>query len=123
MKENLDKLPAFGAVIAAAGCPVCFPALAAVGSVFGIGALAAYESQLIILTQIFVILSMVFAVVSYRRTQYKPSLIIALVSGVLIFGTWYLFWNPVIVYLGLAGISGVAVWNIILENRIRACRI
>jgi hypothetical protein len=48
MKSLLEKLPSFGAIVAAADCPICFLALATVGSVFGLGANAAFENQLII---------------------------------------------------------------------------
>ncbi len=122
MKHYWEKVPSFGAIVAAAGCPICFPALAAVGSVFGLSALAAYENQFILVTQIFVALSLVFAVLSFRRTRVKLSLMIALLSGVLIFGSWYIFWNEALVYLGLAGIFISAVWNIRLEKRIRECK-
>ena len=89
MKSYIEKIPSIGAIIAAAGCPICFTALAAVGSVFGLGALAAFESQFLIITQIFVELSVLFAVISFRRTGQKLSLSIALISGVLFFGSWY----------------------------------
>ena len=100
-KALLDKLPSVGAIVVAAGCPICFPALAGVGSIFGLGALAAYEGQFIILTQAFIALSMLFAVVSYRRTQYKPSLLIAIFSGVLFFFAWYVMGNTAFIYLGM----------------------
>ncbi|WP_424945754.1 MerC family mercury resistance protein [Candidatus Spongiihabitans sp.] len=122
MKNYWEKVPSLGAIVAAAGCPICFPALAAVGSVFGLGALAAYENQFILITQIFVGLSLVFAVISFKRTRFKLSLTIALLSGILIFAAWYVFWNEALVYLGLAGIFISAVWNIILEKRIGECK-
>jgi mercuric ion transport protein len=118
-KSYLEKVPSIGAIIAAAGCPICFPALAAIGSMFGLGALAAYENQFLIITQIFVVLSLIFAVISFRRTGSRPSLAIALVSGALFFGSWYVYWNPFIVYTALAGIFITAIWNTVLEKRIR----
>lgn len=118
-KTYLEKVPSIGAIVAAAGCPICFPALAAVGSVFGLGALAAYESQFLIITQVFVLLSLLFAVVSFRRTGYMLTLVISLLSGALFFGSWYVYWDPVIVYVALAGIFIAAIWNTILEKRVR----
>ena len=108
-----------GAIVAAAGCPICFPALAAVGSVFGLGALAAYESQFLIITQIMVVLSLIFSVVSYRRTSYKSPLVLAICSGILFFGSWYLMFNQVLIYIALAGILTSAVWNTAVEKRAR----
>jgi mercuric ion transport protein len=123
MKQLLEKAPSVGAIVAAAGCPVCFPALAAVGSVFGLGALAAYESQFILLTQAFIVLSVVFAVVSYRRTHYKPSLLTAILSGVLFFIAWYVIGNTALIYLGMVGIFLTAMWNIYIENRVKTCAV
>lgn len=119
MQHILEKIPSIGAILAAAGCPVCFPALAAAGSVFGISALAAYESQFIILTQVFIALSVLFAVVSYRRTKHKPSFLIAIFSGVLFFFAWYVMGNTAFIYLGMAGIFATAMWNIYLERQIK----
>ena len=119
MKSYIEKIPSIGAIIAAAGCPICFPALAAVGSVFGLGALAAYESQFLIITQIFAALSVLFAVISFRRTGHKLSLSIALISGALFFGSWYLFFSQAVIYIALAGIFVTAIWNTVLEKRAR----
>jgi mercuric ion transport protein len=121
MKQLLEKIPSVGAIVAAAGCPVCFPVLAGVGSAFGLGALAAYESQFILLTQVFIVLSVVFAVVSYRRTQYKPSLLIAVLSGALFFFAWYVIGNTLLIYLGMVGIFATAMWNLYIENRVKKC--
>lgn len=41
MKAWLEKASSIGAVVAAAACPVCFPKLALLGAVFGLGALGA----------------------------------------------------------------------------------
>jgi mercuric ion transport protein len=122
IKLYLEKIPSVGAVIAAAGCPLCFPALAAVGSAFGFGALAAYENQFLLITQIFVALSVLFAVVSYRRTRSKLPLTMTVVGAVLFFAAWYILWHPTIIYLGLAGIFVAAIWNVILEKRLRRTR-
>lgn len=54
MKTHLDKIGSIGAVIAAAACPVCFPKLALLGALFGLGALGVYEAQLVIAAQLLV---------------------------------------------------------------------
>jgi len=119
MKPYIEKIPSIGAIIAAAGCPICFPALAAIGSVFGLGSLAAYESQFLIITQIFFVLSVLFAVISFRRSGHKLSLSIALISGALFFGSWHLYFNQALIYIALAGIFVTAIWNTVLEKRAR----
>lgn len=110
-----------GSVLAAAGCPVCFPALTGFASLLGISAFAAYEAELLILTQLLVALSMLFAWRSYRRTAYKPSLVIALISGVLVFFSWYVWWQDIVIYSAFAGLIISAFWNIWLERRVETC--
>ena len=52
MKTYLEKIGSFGGAIAAAACPVCFPKLALLGAIFGLGALSACESQLFIVGKV-----------------------------------------------------------------------
>ncbi len=77
----LEKLSPVGTVVAAAGCPVCFPALAAVGSVLGLGAFAAYENEFLIVMQVLMGLNLLLFWVSYRRTRYLPSFLVGVGSG------------------------------------------
>lgn len=121
MKEILEKLAPVGSVVAAAGCPMCFPALAGIGSLFGLGALAAYEQDLLMLMRVLVGLSMLLALLSYRRTRVVTPLALSLASGVLVFAVWYVWWKPVFLYIGLAGLVVGALWNLVLERRQRAC--
>jgi hypothetical protein len=123
LKHIGEKFVPVGSVLAAAGCPVCFPALAGFASLLGVGAFAAYEAELLILTQILVALSMLFAWRSYRRTAYKPSLVIALISGVLVFFSWYVWWQDIIIYSAFAGLVMSAFWNIWLERRAGTCEL
>ncbi|RCE99107.1 MerC family mercury resistance protein, partial [Escherichia coli] len=42
-----DKAGAFGAVVSAAGCAACFPAIASLGAAVGLGFLQEYEGLFI----------------------------------------------------------------------------
>jgi mercuric ion transport protein len=121
MKHLAEKFAPVGSVLAAAGCPACFPALTGLASVLGITAFAAYEAELLIVTQILVVVSMLFAWRSYRRTRYKPSLALALTSGFLVFFSWYIWWQDIIIYSAFAGLIISAFWNIWLEKRCGRC--
>ena len=122
MKNILEKFTPFGTVIAAAGCPACFPALAAVGSVFGISIFASYEKEFLIVMQIFMVLTMILFYVSYRRTKNISSFLIGLFSGGLMFFAWYVAYNPLIFYSGMIGIITVSFWNLWLERKIPSCK-
>ncbi len=67
MKIPLEKFGSIGAVVAAAACPVCFPKLALIGAVFGLGALGAYEAQLVIAAQVLVGVALLGHALAYRR--------------------------------------------------------
>ncbi len=119
--RTFEKLAPLGTVIAAAGCPACFPALAGLGSALGLGVFARYESQFLILIQVFVVISMLLAFVSYRRTKNIVSLFVALVSGIAMFATWYIAYSPAIYYAGMAGFIFSTVWNFYLESKLSNC--
>ena len=57
MKVHLEKFGSIGAIVAAAACPVCFPKLALLGAILGLGGLGAYEWQLFIVAQVLVALA------------------------------------------------------------------
>jgi len=121
-KKMAEKFAPLGAVVAAAGCPVCFPALAGLGSALGLSLFARYEPQFLVLVQIFVILSMYLAYVSYKRTKNKYSLALSLISGLAMFFTWYAIYSPVVFYSGMFGLVLGAIWNFILERKLPSCK-
>ena len=114
MKAWLEKSSSIGAVIAAAACPVCFPKLALVGALFGLGALSAYEVQLFIAAQVLVGIAVAGHALAYRRHRDRRLLGAAAASGAAVFAGLYLFgWEP-LVYAGFAGLvvaSATDFWN------------
>lgn len=114
MKAWLEKSSSIGAVVAAAACPVCFPKLALIGALFGLGALGAYEYQLFIAAQALVVVTVVGHAFAYRRHRNSWPLGGAVASGAAVFAGFYLFgWEP-LVYIGFAGLiaaSATEFWN------------
>lgn len=114
MKAWLEKSSSIGAVIAAAACPVCFPKLALIGALFGLGALGAYEYQLFIAAQALVVIAVVGHAFAYRRDRNLWLLGCAAASGAAVFAGFYLFgWEP-LAYIGFAGLiaaSATEFWN------------
>src|ERR671930_2289502 len=90
LKPALEKLGSAGAVLAAAACPVCFPKLALIGALFGLGAFGAYESQLFIAAQALVIVAVLGHAASYLRHRNGWLLGVALASGAAVFAGLYL---------------------------------
>ena len=85
MKGALEKLGSSGAVVAAAACPVCFPKLALIGALMGLGGLAAYESQLFIAAQALVVVALAGHILSFRRHRRRWILAAAAVSALAVF--------------------------------------
>jgi len=90
MKVGLEKIGSFGALIAAAACPVCFPKLALIGALFGLGALGAYESQLFIAAQILIAVAVLGQALASLQHRKAWLLGLAILSGAAVFGGLYL---------------------------------
>jgi mercuric ion transport protein len=104
MKTYLEKIGSFGGVIAAAACPVCFPKLALIGALFGLGALGAYESQLFIAAQVLVAVAVLGHALAYLQHRKGWLLGLAISSGVAVFGGLYLLRSEAMIYAGFAGL-------------------
>src|SRR5919198_5278867 len=92
LKSLPEKLGSAGAVIAAAACPVCFPKLALIGALFGLGAFGAYESQFFIAAQALVVVAVLGHALSYLRHRNAWLLAAAVASGAAVFAG--LYWAP-----------------------------
>src|SRR2546427_9717274 len=104
MKTHLEKIGSLGAVIAAAACPICFPKLALLGALFGLGALGAYESQLFIAAQVLIALAVVGHALAYLQHRKAWLLGLAIPSGAAAFGGLYLLRSESLIYAGIAGL-------------------
>jgi len=114
MKTHLEKIAGIGAVIAAAACPVCFPKLALLGAVFGLGALGAYESQLFVAAQVLSAIAVLGHVLAYRQHRRSWLLGLGILSGAAVFGGLYLLSSEGMVYAGFAGLvltSATGYWG------------
>ena len=114
MKAHLEKIGGVGAVIAAAACPVCFPKLALIGALFGLGALGAYESQIFIGVQILTLMGVAGHVLNFLGHRRKAPLIVALLSGAAVFAGLYVFASEWLTYAGFAGLvalSALDLWK------------
>jgi mercuric ion transport protein len=104
MKVSLEKIGSFGALIAAAACPVCFPKLALIGALFGLGALGAYESQLFVAAQVLIAVAVLGHVLAYLQHRKGWLLGLAILSGVAVFGGLYFLRSEAMIYAGFAGL-------------------
>src|SRR6266446_6160286 len=117
MKTHLEKIGGLGAIIAAAACPVCFPKLALLGALFGLGALSAYESQLFIAAQVLVALAVLRHVLAYLQHRRPRLLGLGVLSGAAVFGGLYLFGSEALIYVGLAGLAATSATDFWVRRR------
>jgi hypothetical protein len=118
MKSYLEKFGSVGAIVAAAACPLCFPKLALIGAFFGLGAFAAYETQLLIAALALVALAVAGHVVSYFGHRNRWLLGSAVASGAAVFAG--VFVSEILAYAGLAGLvaaSSADLWRRFARKR------
>jgi mercuric ion transport protein len=115
-----DKAGALGAIVSAMGCATCFPALASLGAAIGLGFLSQYEGLFITrLLPLFAALALLangLGWLSHRQWRRSllgmigPAIVLAATLLFLFFGnggTEYLL------YVGLAVIVGVSIWDLV----------
>ena len=116
MSNWLDKFGTSGAIVAAIGCPICFPKLALLGAFLGLGGLAAYENYFILLVQILIIVTLIGHILAYRNHRNRSLLISALALSLAFFVTLYLIGNEWLLYLIFAGYIFLSLW-LMRENK------
>jgi len=122
-----DKSGAFGGVVAAMGCSMCFPALASLGAAIGLGFLTQWEnlfmSTLIPLFAWVALLANALGWLSHR--QWHRSLI-GMAGPTLVLLSlypWFMYpWFKVTLFAGLILMVVVAIWDLVSPSH-RRCEI
>jgi mercuric ion transport protein len=115
----LDKVGSFGSILTAAACPACFPQLAALGTLVGLGALGAYKAEIFLATKILVALAIVGHVLAYRSHRSVTILLLGAGGGVAFFAGMYLLGSEAVVYAGLAAMLAASVADLVRRLRVR----
>jgi len=123
VKSWTENAGSIGAVIAAAACPVCFPKLALIGALFGLGAFGAYESQLFIAAQALVAVAVIGHALSYLRHRNAWLLAAATASGAAVFLGLYWAGSEALIYVGFAGLLIAGASDFWTRRRARAAPI
>ena len=122
----LDKFGAIGAffsLIAATGCPACFPLLGVIGATLGLGFLRPYEGIIMYVFQGFVLLSLIGNIFSYLYHKRMVPLIVGVASPALIFFAFYIYFSYLLIYVGLVGLFIAGILNYIANKKCKTCEV
>lgn len=117
MKLQLEKLGTTGAILAAILCPVCFPKLAIIGVVLGLGVLAPFEAWFAAAAQGFLVLALVGHVIAYRRHHHSGVVVLAGLGVALVLGSLWVYYLEALVYLGLVAVVAATAWSMFALRR------
>ena len=118
---KLEKLGTVGAMLAAILCPICFPKLALIGAMLGLGALTPYEGWFAAAAQVFLVLALVGHVVAYRRHRNRWIAVLAGVGVTLVLDSLWLRYVEALVYAGLVALVAATVWSMFAMRRCTSC--
>lgn len=121
MSFKLENYGSFGAIVAAAACPICFPKLALLGAFFGLGALAKFETFFFYSAHILIVLALIGHVISYQKVPNRILLGLAIISAALFFIALYVFVSEILAYISLAGLAAATIWMIVERRRCDRC--
>ncbi len=118
-----EKLGTVGAVLAAAACPICFPKIALVGAVFGLGVLTPFEGYVAIGVQALFILALAGHLLAYPRHRNGWLLALAIGAVLTLFVAYYALSSSVLLQIALGCLVAASVWLAIELRRCASCRV
>lgn len=126
IRRSADKAGALGALVSAAACPACFPALASLGAAAGLGFLAAYEALFITtLLPIFAALALLANALGWLRHRRWQRSLIGMAGPALVLAGLVMYLRlgqgPVVFYLGLGLMVAVSLQDLLSRGDSR-CR-
>lgn len=113
-----DKAGSLGALVSAAGCAMCFPAIASLGAAVGLGFLSQWEGLFInTLLPVFAWLALsINALGWFSHRQWQRSLLGMLGPSVLLLSLypWFQYaWSSYATYTGIGLMLAVSIWDLV----------
>lgn len=120
-----DKAGAWGSLLSAMGCAVCFPAIALLGANVGLGFLSEYESVLVTwFLPFFATLSLVANGLSWYSHRRLMRALLGMLGPAMVLGALFLIPEHAIavavLYVGLTAMVLIGVWDLLYPVR-RLC--
>lgn len=122
-----DKTGSVGAIVSAAGCASCFPAIASIGASIGLGFLSPFEGLFInTLLPIFAGVALFANLLSAWAHRRVGRALLGIAGPSMVLATLYLFWtddwSTYLFYAGLAVMLTASIWDLVSPPR-RVCAI
>ena len=115
----LNWVGSLGSSLTVGLCPICIPAIGSFLSAIGMGFLV-NESVLKPIVFVFILISSFGFYWSYKKEHNNVYPVILGVSfGVGIYLSRYAFMNFYVMYVSIAGLLGVSIWNLRLKKEVK----
>lgn len=120
-RTGVEKFGTWGAVVAVAACPACFPKLALIGAILGLGVLAPYERYIALVVQVLCVIALIGQVLAFRMHRNVWVLALAAASTALMFAAYYVVGSTLLLELALFGLAAASVWQVVEMRRCVRC--
>jgi mercuric ion transport protein len=117
----IEKTATIGAILGAAACPACFPMLAIVGTALGFGIFRPFEGWVFVAFQVFIGLALIGNIVSFLRNRHVAPLIVGVASPLLLLFVLHVWFDQVLLYLGLFGLALASILNFFVNRKCASC--
>ncbi len=120
MNKNIEKTWPLWVLIATAGCPACFPAIAGIASSMGITFLQWYGMIMAKIALVFIVISMLLAYLSYKRNKFKATFYLTEFAWSIMLISYFIGFI-VVYYIFLIILIGSSVWNFFIDRKLKSC--
>ncbi len=119
MTRVADKAGALGSIVSAMGCGACFPALASLGAALGLGFLSQFEAVFVtVLLPLFAALALLANALGWFNHRQWHRSVLGMVGPAIVLVASFTVAEKLL-YVGLATMVAVSVWDIVSPANLR----
>ena len=108
-----DKAGSLGSIVSAMGCGACFPALASLGAAFGVGFLSQFEALFVtVLLPLFAGLALLANALGWFSHRQWHRTVLGMIGPVIVLIASFTVAEKLL-YVGLAAMVGVSIWDFV----------
>ena len=108
-----DKAGSLGSIVSAIGCGACFPALASLGAALGLGFLSQFEALFVtVLLPLFAGLALLANALGWFSHRQWHRTVLGMIGPVIVLIASFTVAEKLL-YVGLAAMVGVSIWDFV----------